>query len=409
MSKNENLRSNINKSLTKIFAIGVMGMISVTSVFTAFASGKRVVILCDGNKLSINTSLSDTKSILEHQNIKINDDDIVLRDDSPNCDEIKIIVKRAYEVPIIVDGVKISVNMVEGTVQDAISKANIQLEENDKVIPGLKTNLFNGITLEVVRQTKINLTINGVTKQLLVRSGKVQDALEQMNITVGKNDILNVDLNEDLQNDMDVTLDVVNFSDEKQENKIPFKTIEEKTDRLFEGCSEIKTPGVDGIEEAIVTKKTVNGQVVEENIKSKTTIKEPQDEVKLVGTKKKPLSCGCATINESAGNIVGSNGNTFSYRRKIVGKCTAYTAPAGAHTASGEIAQFGRVAVNPNIIPLGSRLYICSEDGSFVYGEATASDTGGALYNGNVLVDLFYPSEAECIRFGVRNLAVYVA
>lgn len=408
MSKNESLRSNINKSLTKIFAISVMGMISITSVFTAFASGKRVVILCDGNKLSINTSLSDTKSILEHQNIKINDDDVILRNDSPNCDEIKIIVKRAYEVPIIVDGVKISVNMVEGTVQDAISKANIQLEENDKVIPGLNTNLFNGISLEVVRQKKINLTVNGVTKQVIVKNGLVKDALEQMNIAVGENDILNVDLNENLQNGMDVTLDVVNFTDEKREEKIPFKTIEEKTDKLFEGCSEIKTPGIEGIEEVVITKKTINDQLVEENIKNKEIKKEPQNEVKLVGTKKRSTSC-CANINESAGCIVDSNGNKFSYRRKIVGKCTAYTAPAGAHTASGEIAQFGRVAVNPNVIPLGSKLYICSEDGSFVYGEATASDTGGALFSGKVLVDLFYPSEAECTRFGVRNLAVYVA
>ena len=50
---------------------------------------------------------------------------------------------------------------------------------------------------------------------------------------------------------------------------------------------------------------------------------------------------------------------------------TAYT--GGGITATGAPAAVGRVAVNPNVIPYGTKLYIASPDGSIVYGYAIAS------------------------------------
>ena len=60
------------------------------------------------------------------------------------------------------------------------------------------------------------------------------------------------------------------------------------------------------------------------------------------------------------------------------------------------------------MIPYGTKLFICSEDGKTVYGYATAADTGGAMLSGRILVDLYYDTVAECYQFGVRNMRVYV-
>ena len=59
-----------------------------------------------------------------------------------------------------------------------------------------------------------------------------------------------------------------------------------------------------------------------------------------------------------------------------------------------------KVAVDPNVIPLGSRLYIPG------YGEAIAADTGGAIV-GNT-IDLCMESYDEAIQFGRRSVEVYV-
>ncbi len=43
-----------------------------------------------------------------------------------------------------------------------------------------------------------------------------------------------------------------------------------------------------------------------------------------------------------------------------------------------------------------------------VYGYAVAADTGGAAMSGNIVADLYYPSESQCENFGTRTMNVYV-
>ena len=69
---------------------------------------------------------------------------------------------------------------------------------------------------------------------------------------------------------------------------------------------------------------------------------------------------------------------------------------------------YGIVAVDPRVIPLGTKLYIESTDDgkSWSYGYCLAGDTGGAI-KGN-RVDLCYNTQYECIQFGRRNATVYI-
>jgi 3D (Asp-Asp-Asp) domain-containing protein len=84
-------------------------------------------------------------------------------------------------------------------------------------------------------------------------------------------------------------------------------------------------------------------------------------------------------------------------------EATAYIASDGngdGITAMGLVAQHGVVAVDPGVIPLGTRLYIPG------YGEAIAADTGGAIYGNRI--DLCMNSYGEAMNFGRRYVTVYV-
>ena len=100
------------------------------------------------------------------------------------------------------------------------------------------------------------------------------------------------------------------------------------------------------------------------------------------------------------------NGNVVRYKELKTGNCTAYY--GGGITATGRPAQVGNVAVNPYVIPYGTRMYICSPDGSFVYGYAVAADTGGVLMSGYGLIDCYYDTYEECCNFGLRYMHVYI-
>ena len=94
------------------------------------------------------------------------------------------------------------------------------------------------------------------------------------------------------------------------------------------------------------------------------------------------------------------------------GKGTAYTNEnglAGKYTSTGMLAQVGVVAVNPKVIPYGTKLYITTADGSITYGYCVAGDTG-SFYKSrpDTIVDLFYNTAAECYAFGRRDVVVYI-
>lgn len=91
------------------------------------------------------------------------------------------------------------------------------------------------------------------------------------------------------------------------------------------------------------------------------------------------------------------------YAAVLTMEATAYLPTDGdgyGITATGIPATYGVVAVDPYVIPLGSRLYIPG------YGEAIAADTGGAIIG--YRIDLCMESYDACMEFGRRNVTVYV-
>lgn len=70
-------------------------------------------------------------------------------------------------------------------------------------------------------------------------------------------------------------------------------------------------------------------------------------------------------------------------------------------TANGSKAGPGRIAVDPRVIPLGTRLYV---EG---YGECVAVDTGGAI-KGRI-IDVWFSDRAQCMRWGRRSVNVWRA
>ena len=195
---------------------------------------------------------------------------------------------------------------------------------------------------------------------------------------------------------MTIKLDRVSYRETETTQEIPYESTQEETGELDLGDTQVKTAGENGARTIVTREKLVNGQVVETEEISSTVVKEPVNEVLLVGTRE------VETV------LVDHDGNQIAYTAVYTGSATAYTAPAGSFTATGRPAQYGNVAVNPDLIPYGSRLYICSPDGSYVYGYAVAADTGGALMSGSALVDVYFDTLSECYGFGRRTLSVYI-
>lgn len=303
-------------------------------------------------------------------------------------------VIKANTITINNCGEEQTISLAKGTVEEVLNRTGITLAENQSVTPSLNTVITGDMNIYVYNSKNIKLTTNGTEMTVKAPEGTVENALNILGYEITDDDILNVDKNAQIEDDMKITLKKVTYVDEKSTEKISYKTVEKDSDDIMTGESEVSQKGVDGEKEVTKRCKYIDGKYDSTKVIDEKVTKEPVDKIVLNGTKR--------------GTTTDTSGAPVSYSYMVSGSGTAYTAAPGALTATGVPVYEGGVAVNPAIIPYGSKLYIEAADGSHVYGYATAIDTGGALMDGSAIVDLFYFSYDDCVSFGRRDVNVYV-
>ena len=396
--KIDNLQFPVKKFLV------LMGILVVffTSLITVAAATIEATVIEDGRKYSVQVFSTETEDILSQANIKVSNKDEVERSETNG---IVVTVRHAFDVKVNAHGF-INQNTAHygDTVQDVLDDAGIAVGTNDIVTPSLTEMVKEGTKITVTKQVSVTLTADGETRTLIVPEGTVGDLLISEGVILGKDDLVNVSRSEMLTDGMEIVVNRVTYREVTVEEEIPFEIISKPSDTMIKGSTKIETPGVVGSQTAVRKEKLVDGVVVESEVLSATVHKQPVAQVQLEGTRVKPSSY--ATI-EADGTVYDREGREVNYTKVLSGTCTAYTSNGG-YTSTGKKAQVGYVAVNPNIIPYGTEMFICSADGKTVYGYAIAADTGGAMMSGRILVDLYYDTAGECMNFGVRNMSVYI-
>ena len=248
-----------------------------------------------------------------------------------------------------------------------------------------------------------------------VPQSTVKGALDHANIKLGKYDTVNKSLNAQVKEKSKIKVNRVSYTKTVKTEKVKFKTVKKNTNSLYVGQTKVQKKGKNGTKKVTYTSKVVNGKVKKTVVSGTKVTKKATNKVVLVGTKRKNywmIADNPTTFNTKssggAGTITDHNGKTIAYSKVVSGSATAYYASPGAHTSVGDTVHIGGVAVDPNVIPYGSHLYIQTPDGSFVYGYAVANDTGGFAWEGSAVVDLYYDTFDQCAQFGRRTLNVYV-
>ena len=405
MSLKTMTKRNLNMMARNITALVVMMAICIGSVITVMAQTVEVTIVDNGEQTSVSMMDPSEESVLktavERQLVEpVDGDDQVVFNEEENT----LTIRRGLTAEVAADGTTRTVKLYYGdTVAEAVEESGFTLGENDVLSVDADTILREDAEVSITRYYHVTLAHDGEEQTLLVKEGDVASALEAANLTLGKEDYTDVPLDQALTEGLVVTVSRVTYEETQETEAVAYSTKEEKTDSLYEGETKVKTEGVEGERTIVYRNKMVNGKVVETEEISNEVTTEPVDKVVLVGTKKKPS--GYASIS-SDGTLIDHNGNRVSYKKAFTGRCTAYT--GGGWTATGRPAQYGNIAVNPDVVPYGSKLYICSPDGSVVYGYAIAADTGGFASKGYIMADLYFDTYEECANFGVRNMTIYV-
>ena len=134
----------------------------------------------------------------------------------------------------------------------------------------------------------------------------------------------------------------------------------------------------------------------------------PQQTVPAADESEEPKQQPAVSTEEIGENtITTSTGASYTYTNVLTVTATAYSCEGyTGYTYSGTVARVGAIAVDPKVIPIGTKMYIVSNDGQYVYGYCVAEDTGGSIIGNRI--DLYFDTFAECWDFGVRTCTVYI-
>lgn len=322
-------------------------------------------------------------------------------------------VFQGKEINLNIDGDKKELVTFANSVDEFIELEDIRFEEGAYINVSLNKELENQDSIIIRNPKKYTIKDGLEVKKVTSTKDNVGDILRDENIKLNEKDFVYPESKEKIAPRGVITIyrltDETNISQEE----IPFEEEIVENKNLEKGKTNIKQEGQNGIKEITHRKEFLNGVEISNEIVNEEIALEPKNKIIEKGTmeikkettvkdrKEKPTS---KNNNKEPKQNVSRGG--ISPRKTLVMNATAYSNSPESQgkwvgkTATGMTPRVGVVAVDPNVIPLGTKLYI---EG---YGHAVAGDTGGAI-KGNK-IDLFMNTRQECFNFGRRNVTVHI-
>ncbi|MBE6916952.1 MAG: DUF348 domain-containing protein [Ruminococcaceae bacterium] len=333
---------------------------------------------------------------------------------------------------LINDGGRVVIHTTYATdPAEVLDEAGLTLEADDTFVtqPGIGVS-----EITIQRKQVITILHAGQTLEVTSYGESVESLLERLSLILTPEDQVSVALDTHTYDGMSITISRSVQMEETYTTLIPFETVYCYDPSLADGEEKVLTEGVDGQLQCTATVTYLDGVEVNRIVLSQNVVRQPVNAVVAVGTymeqeapeteptepptepptqaptqaptQPKPEFTGKPIIED--GMIITPDGEVLTYTHSKVMKATAYNNQdpgCTIYTAIGTLCRVGAIAVDPTVIPYGTRMYIVSNDGKYIYGIAVAEDCGKSIKGDRI--DLYFDTTDECWDFGIRNCTVY--
>jgi 3D (Asp-Asp-Asp) domain-containing protein len=293
-------------------------------------------------------------------------------------------------VYVSADGQVKSYTSVQPTVAGVLQESKIPLAPGDRVTPELKSQVWGGIQVTVVRAVPLTISVLGNRRSVRLAAGTVADVLGLVGVELAPGDSVSPGLATPIAPRMLIAVERWDTRMRIERLRMPFTDHTVLDADLLKGRRVVRSPGKPGLHERTIRVEYANGSPASFVAVSDLTITPPVPQVIAIGTK--PLL-------EPYGPFAGKEVMTLEATAYYPGP-NNFGGGVGPTTAIGILARRGVVAVDPSVIKLGSRVHV---EG---YGEAVAGDTGGAI-RGN-RIDLCFDTYEQAMQFGRRTVKVHI-
>lgn len=303
----------------------------------------------------------------------------------------------AKHVTLVHDGLTESIETRAATADDLLAERNLALSPDDALSVDAASPLTDGETVVYRAAVLVTVTIDGQSRVVHTPAASVAALLADQGVAYDRHDRVSPAPATPLAEGASVAVNHVDSWTETVRKKIAAKVVKRFAFTLPPGKSALVDPGAPGVAEtAYAVTRTPDRRAVRKTALVSRILRAPRARIVAEGVGE------YAALSHLAERGIRGTLNLASAALSMV--ATAYTAGCagcgGGMTASGRPAGHGVVAVDPRVIPLGTRLYIPG------YGRAVAGDTGGAIRGHRI--DLGFDSSAAAYQFGRRAVTVYL-
>lgn len=287
--------------------------------------------------------------------------------------------------------------------ETVLEQLGLSLNQNDTYT----TQAVEGAAAITVRRAqKITVHYHGQTTLVTGFGETAGELLSRLGLDVTGEDVVSHGLEEETYDGMELRVDRLEILRQVYTAAIPHPVSRCSDPTLPVGAEAVLTPGTNGEMRCTAEITYLGGQEAGRQVLSETVTRQPVAEIVAVGTGSAPAVSEKPVIAD--GRITLPTGEVLTYTRTDTVRATAYTHTdrgCDTVTATGTRVHRGTAAVDPRFIPYGTRMFIVSSDGSYVYGIAAAEDCGGDIKGDRM--DLYLPTHAQCTAFGRRVCTVY--
>ncbi len=304
-------------------------------------------------------------------------------------------------IKIVIDGNEFEVTTYKSEVQSILASNDIVLGPKDKIEPSLKSTLVEGDAISILKAKRVTIQVGDEVQTVMTAEDDVRSMFAVEGIQYDSDDKLSASLDDKIVNGQQITIVEVEKVVEVENQEIEFASEIKKDYNAYEGTKTVVQEGKPGEREITTEIVLENGEEVSREVVSDEVVKEPTKEIVAVGT---------------LGKLTLSRGGEITYKQQFTMRATAYSLsyadtgktpdhPGWGITYSGMYVKrdpsgYSTVAVDPRVIPLGSKLYV---EG---YGYAIAADIGGAIKGNDI--DLYFNTTNESNAYGVKHIKVYL-
>ncbi len=275
-----------------------------------------------------------------------------------------------------------------------LSERGLSVLENDFVRPGLQAPLDDGTVVEYRTAVPVTIVRGNSKRTVMSAATDVGALLEGQGLWLGDHDQVYPSLSEPIAPNQTVRIVRVAAWTKIVQQKIALKIIHRIDLSLPPGSTKIISSGIHGLRETMVRYTTRDNGFPQKTVIATRIVRNARARIIARGVGEWASFANIARRGLEKTSYIAASALTMV--------ATAYTAGCSGcsgTTALGYHAGQGVVAVDPRVIPLGTRLYIPG------YGIAIAGDTGGAIVGHRI--DLGFNSLSNALQFGRRAIRVY--